>query len=496
MVAELLQTGGNTRCGSAKLYTAGASLGCTAWDVLDGRQFPESLLYPEDHPAVRCRPLRPFAFNVHVHGEEGGAGVAVGEAGEEEDYFLDLHAGAAYPVRCGTMRGLMVLVDGWMRPWPPPPPLHACLHACIGLWHRITHTRPRDHPPTNQPHNHTKQGGAYPHPHAAAYAQPLSPHAPPPPPLPRGGGGGGGADMEDVDPRQLDPHTRRAVTVRKVFGELWQWKEQRIRAASPFGRLDGWRLAMFIVKAGDDLRQEQVAMQLITLVREIFKEEGLELWLRPYDIVCVGDQAGLIEAVADAKSIDHIKKRAPHFTSLKEYYERIYGGPYSRTFREAQRNFMRSLAGYCVCTYLLQVKDRHNANILIDKQGHLIHIDFGFMLGASPGSISFESAPFKLTKEYVELLGGQEDMNWQEFRSMVVRGFGVLNQPRHRRRLLDLMAVSIFEVPGKAAILDSFDKRLVYASYAPNALALVDESFDNYRTKMYDSYQKRRNGIW
>lgn len=414
VVAELLQTERNTRCGSARLYTGGATLGCSVWDVLDHRMFPESLLYPDDHPAMRY-PVRPFVFN--------------NDYNDEDDYFLDLHA------------------------TPHAPPHHS---------RSLPHHRPL--PP---------------------------PQAPLPPPL---------AFDEDtlsaMDPRLLDPSTRRAITVRKVFGELWHWKEQRIRNSSPFGRLEGWRLAMFIVKAGDDLRQEQVAMQLITLVREIFKEEGLELWLRPYDIVCVGDQAGLIEAVADAKSIDHIKKRAPHFTSLKEYYERIYGGPYSRTFREAQRNFMRSLAGYCVCTYLLQVKDRHNANILIDKQGHLIHIDFGFMLGASPGSISFESAPFKLTKEYVELLGGQEDMNWQEFRGMVVRGFGVLNQPRHRRRLLDLMAVSIFEVPGKAAILDSFDKRLVYASYAPNALALVDESFDNYRTKMYDSYQKRRNGIW
>ena len=159
-----------------------------------------------------------------------------------------------------------------------------------------------------------------------------------------------------MDPRQLDPHTRRAVTVRKVFGELWQWKEQRIRAASPFGRLDGWRLAMFIVKAGDDLRQEQVAMQVIALTREIWREEGLGLWLRPYQILCVGDQAGLIEAVADAKSVDHIKKRAPCFTTLREYFERVYGGPYSRTFREAQRNFMRSLAGYCIVTYLLQVR--------------------------------------------------------------------------------------------------------------------------------------------
>jgi phosphatidylinositol 4-kinase len=156
---------------------------------------------------------------------------------------------------------------------------------------------------------------------------------------------------------------------------------------------------------------------------------------------------------------------------------------------------MRSLAGYCIVTYLLQVKDRHNANILIDKQGHLIHIDFGFMLGASPGSISFESAPFKLTKEYVDLLGGRQDGMWFEFRDMVVRGFEVLNRPGHRRRLLDLMRVSISEVPGKAGLLKAFEERLMHASHPPNALQLLDDSYDNYRTSLYDKYQRRRNNI-
>jgi phosphatidylinositol kinase/protein kinase (PI-3 family) len=41
---------------------------------------------------------------------------------------------------------------------------------------------------------------------------------------------------------------------------------------------------------------------------------------------------------------------------------------------------------------------RHNGNILINKEGNIIHIDFGFIFCMNPGSINFEKAPFKLTK--------------------------------------------------------------------------------------------------
>jgi hypothetical protein len=33
-------------------------------------------------------------------------------------------------------------------------------------------------------------------------------------------------------------------------------------------------------------------MQVIALCQEIFHEEHLDIWLRPYTILCVGDQAG------------------------------------------------------------------------------------------------------------------------------------------------------------------------------------------------------------
>lgn len=80
--------------------------------------------------------------------------------------------------------------------------------------------------------------------------------------------------------------------------------------------------------------------------------------------------------------------------------------------------------GYSVLTYLLQIKDRHNGNLLIDREGHLIHIDWGFILESSPGgNFGFEAAPFKLPLEYIEVLGGPDSEPWIEFKNLVREGF-------------------------------------------------------------------------
>ena len=69
-----------------------------------------------------------------------------------------------------------------------------------------------------------------------------------------------------------------------------------------------------------------------------------------------------------------------------DFFERFFGVEGTPAYRKARDNFVRSLAGYSIVCYLLNLKDRHNGNILLDAKGHLIHIDYGFILGKTPGT--------------------------------------------------------------------------------------------------------------
>ncbi|KAD4586472.1 hypothetical protein E3N88_24073 [Mikania micrantha] len=217
-----------------------------------------------------------------------------------------------------------------------------------------------------------------------------------PPGLPVKGSGQASSEAQQKD---IDGATPKAGDA--LSGELWQTKKDRIRQASEYGKLPGWDLCSVIVKSGDDCRQEHLAVQLISHFYDIFQEAGLPLWLRPYEVLVTSSYTALIETIPDTASLHSIKSRFPNVNSLRDFFIAKYQEN-SSTYKLAQRNFVESMAGYSLVCYLLQVKDRHNGNLLLDEDGHIIHIDFGFMLSNSPGGVNFESAPFKLTRELLE----------------------------------------------------------------------------------------------
>lgn len=85
-------------------------------------------------------------------------------------------------------------------------------------------------------------------------------------------------------------------------------------------------------------------------------EENIEMWVRPYQIVCLSNDSGLIEPILNTVSLHQIKKNSNK--SLREYFIDEYGGENSDEFKLAQRNFMQSCAAYSLICFLLQVKDR------------------------------------------------------------------------------------------------------------------------------------------
>jgi phosphatidylinositol 4-kinase B len=89
--------------------------------------------------------------------------------------------------------------------------------------------------------------------------------------------------------------------------------------------LASWRLIHLMVKTGDNLKQEQFALQLICQFDYIFKLEDLPLLLTPYEVVSMGPDCGIIEMVRDSITFDklkkHLKNELQKQLSLKECFE-------------------------------------------------------------------------------------------------------------------------------------------------------------------------------
>ena len=175
-----------------------------------------------------------------------------------------------------------------------------------------------------------------------------------------------------------------------------------------------------IFKVYDDCRQDILTIQVVRIIRDEFQRIGLPLVLTPYGIVPTRtgkDMAvgGIIEVLPHVKSRDEIGQCGDG-KRLIDFYVNRFGPQSSSAFKQAQIAFASSLAGYAVVCHLLAIKDRHNGNWLIDEEGHVIHIDYGFLLGISPGrNMNFESAGFKFSGEMVELLGGESSDLYSTF---------------------------------------------------------------------------------
>lgn len=50
-----------------------------------------------------------------------------------------------------------------------------------------------------------------------------------------------------------------------------------------------------------------MAMQLISMVKQICKQENIKIWLRTYAVIPFDKESGLIEFVEDTRTVSYLK---------------------------------------------------------------------------------------------------------------------------------------------------------------------------------------------
>lgn len=191
-----------------------------------------------------------------------------------------------------------------------------------------------------------------------------------------------------------------------------------------------------IFKHGDDLRQDQLILQMITLMDKLLRRENLDLKLTPYKVLATSSKHGFLQFIESVTVAEALATEG----SIQNFFRKhnpCEGAPYGIK-PETMDTYIRSCAGYCVITYLLGVGDRHLDNLLLTKAGALFHIDFGYILGRDPKPLP---PPMKLSKEMVEAMGGVHSEHYHEFRKQCYTAF--LHLRRHANLMLNLFSLMV-----------------------------------------------------
>ncbi|XP_016960973.1 phosphatidylinositol 4,5-bisphosphate 3-kinase catalytic subunit delta isoform [Drosophila biarmipes] len=208
-----------------------------------------------------------------------------------------------------------------------------------------------------------------------------------------------------------------------------------------------------IFKNGDDLRQDMLTLQMLRVMDQLWKRDGMDFRMNIYNCISMEQRLGMIEVVRHAETIANIQKEKGMFSATSPFKKgsllswlKEHNKPADK-LNKAINEFTLSCAGYCVATYVLGVADRHSDNIMVKRNGQLFHIDFGHILGhfKEKFGVRRERVPFVLTHDFVYVINkgfnDRESKEFCHFQELCERAFLVLR--KHGCLILSLFSMMI-----------------------------------------------------
>ena len=205
-----------------------------------------------------------------------------------------------------------------------------------------------------------------------------------------------------------------------------------------------------LLKRGDDLRQDTLTLAMLTIIDRLWKLEGLDLLVTPYDVISTGNEVGVVEVVGNAATFAQIVAEtggAGGWKAARKLWEKDVmvqwlkrQNPRPTDYLGATEVFLRSCAGASVFTYVMGIGDRHNDNIMLCEDGRVVHIDFGHILGnyKSKLGIKRERTPFIFTPHMAEVIGAS---GRKRFEDTCSRAYNIMR--RHAALIVSLIRLMI-----------------------------------------------------
>jgi len=159
----------------------------------------------------------------------------------------------------------------------------------------------------------------------------------------------------------------------------------------------------------EDVRTDKMAMTIGYFINTFCHCEIVQT----YNVFPITCGFGCITMIPNVQTIYAINENS----TVLNYILANNGNENIKTVRE---RFIKSCAGSCLFGFVLGLRDRHLQNIVIQKNGVLSHIDFGFILGQDP---KFQNTKMRITTGMIDAMGGRSSEGYQRFVELISQSY-------------------------------------------------------------------------
>lgn len=161
----------------------------------------------------------------------------------------------------------------------------------------------------------------------------------------------------------------------------------------------------------EDVRTDRLSMVIGHLINDMTK-----VMVHTYPVFPLTSTSGCISMIPQAQTLYSIRKSM----SLTNY---IMSTNAQDTIQNVRHRFVSTAAGACLLAFTMGLGDRHLENILVTDNAHLVHVDFGYILGEDPKHMQ---SSMRITDDMVDAMGGRTSESFTSFLAITKQGYAAM----------------------------------------------------------------------